>query len=279
MKLKEKMVAVPIIKHPMVYLLLVLVFLVMLRTPILSVFSRPEMILMIYLGIFLIFSVTVGFKEIGPLYNKGGGIINLIGITGAVYICGILAESFTGYFLSANDPQLLDQYTFHLSGPYVLNQLARYSLVGIGEEIFKLCVFFILYWLGVKVSKHKLGSCIISVIATSFFFGLLHSNYNYDQWLNITLIIGVGALVYFYFLFKYQTIVPLMIAHGLQDFLVSLEHTEELTGIYSLFLVALILIWFIARFGFGIKVNRKMTWSSFFMEIFIHFHCCDLSLI
>ena len=58
MKLKEKMVAVPIIKHPMVYLLLVLVFLVMLRTPILSVFSRPEMILMIYLGIFLIFSVT-----------------------------------------------------------------------------------------------------------------------------------------------------------------------------------------------------------------------------
>ena len=84
MKLKEKMVAVPIIKHPMVYLLLVLVFLAMLRTPILSVFSRPEMILMIYLGIFLIFSVTVGFKEIGPFYNKGGGIINLIGITGAV---------------------------------------------------------------------------------------------------------------------------------------------------------------------------------------------------
>ena len=257
MKLKEKMVAVPIIKHPMVYLLLVLVFLAMLRTPILSVFSRPEMILMIYLGIFLIFSVTVGFKEIGPFYNKGGGIINLIGITGAVYVCGILAESFTGYFLSANDPQLLNQYTFHLSGPYVLNQLARYSLVGIGEEIFKLCVFFILYWLGVKVSKHKLGSCIISVIATSFFFGLLHSNYNYDQWLNITLIIGVGALVYFYFLFKYQTIVPLMIAHGLQDFLVSLEHTEELTGIYSLFLVGLILIWFIARFGFGIKVKTE----------------------
>ncbi len=165
-------------------------------------------------------------------------------------------------------------------------------------------MFFILYWLGVKVSKHKLSSCIISVIVTSFFFGLLHSNYNYDQWLNITLIIGVGALVYFYFLFKYQTIVPLMIAHGLQDFLVSLnynydqwlnitliigvgalvyfyflfkyqtivplmiahglqdflvslEHTEELTGIYSLFLVGLILIWFIARFGFGIKVKTE----------------------
>ena len=48
-----------------------------------------------------------------------------------------------------------------------------------------------------------------------------------------------------------------MIAHGLQDFLVSLEHTEELTGIYSLFLVALILIWFIARFGFGIKVKTE----------------------
>lgn len=257
MKFKEKMVVVPIIKHPMVYLGLVLGFLAMLRTPILSVFSSPEMILMIYLGVFLIFSMTFGFKEIGPFYNKGGGIINLIGITGAVYVCGILVESFAGYFLAANDPQLLDQYTFQLSWPFVLNQFARYSLVGIGEEIFKLCVFLILYWVGVKVSKHKLGSCIISVIVTSFFFGLLHSNYNYDQWLNITLIIGAGALVYFYFLLKYQTIVPLMIAHGLQDFLVTMEHTGELTGIYSLFLVGLILIWFIARFGFGVKVKTE----------------------
>lgn len=257
MKLKEKMVAVPIIKHPMVYLLLVLIFLAMLRTPILSVFSRPEVILMMYLGVFLIFSVTFGFKEIGPFYNKGGGIINLIGITGAVYFWGIVAESFAGYFLAVNDPQLLDQYTFHLSLPFVLNQLARYSLVGIGEELFKLCVFLILYWIGVKVSKHKLGSCIVSVILTSFFFGLLHSNYNYDQWLNITLIIGAGALVYFYFLFKYQTIVPLMIAHGLQDFLVTMEHTEELAGIYSLFLVGLILICFIARFGLGIKLKTE----------------------
>ena len=92
---------------------------------------------------------------------------------------------------------------------------------------------------------------------TSFFFGLLHSNYNYDQWLNITLIIGVGALVYFYFLFKYQTIVSINDCSWITRFLVSLEHTEELTGIYSLFLVGLILIWFIARFGFGIKVKTE----------------------
>ena len=65
-------------------------------------------------------------------------------------------------------------------------------------------------------------------------FGYLHINYNLDQALNITLIIAISAVVYFYFLIKYQTIIPLMIAHGLQDFLVSLELTSELEGIYIL---------------------------------------------
>ncbi|MBQ4164348.1 MAG: CPBP family intramembrane metalloprotease, partial [Turicibacter sp.] len=91
----------------------------------------------------------------------------------------------------------------------------------------------------------------------SLFFGLLHINYNYDQWLNITLIIGAGSLVYFYFLLKYQTIVPLMIAHGLQDFLVCLEQTEELTGIYSFVLVIMILIWAVCRFGLGMKIKLE----------------------
>lgn len=255
MKLKENLVAVPMIKNPMMYLLVVMIFLAMLRTPILSVFSNPGAILLMYLGVFLIFSVTLGVKEIGPFYNKAGGVMNLIGITAAVFVWGILAESFTGYFLSAHDPQLLSQYTYQLSWPFVLNELARYSLVGIGEEIFKICVFLILYWIGVKISKRKMASCLISVMVTSLLFGLLHINYNYDQWLNITLIIGAGALVYFYFLLKYQTIVPLMIAHALQDFLVTMEHTETLNGIYSSFLMGCILLWFIARFGFGLKLK------------------------
>ena len=130
-------------------------------------------------------------------------------------------------------------------------------MVGIGEEIFKVCIFLILYWLGVKVSGKKIGACLVSVFITSLFFGLLHINYNYDQWLNITLIIGAGSLVYFYFLLKYQTIVPLMIAHGLQDFLVCLEQTEELTGIYSFVLVIMILIWAVCRFGLGMKIKLE----------------------
>ena len=172
-----------------------------------------------------------------------------------VYFFGILAESVAGSFLSANDPQLLDQITYPLTAAHVVHELARYSLVGIGEEIFKFCVFLILYWVGVRVIKNRMISCIISVLVTSFFFGLLHINYNYDQWLNITLIIGSGTVVYFYFLFKYRTIVPLMIAHALQDFLVTMEHTEGLAGIYMLFLTGIVLCWFIARFGLGFKLK------------------------
>ena len=62
-------------------------------------------------------------------------------------------------------------------------------------------------------------------------------------------------VVYFYFLFKYRTIVPLMLAHALQDFLVTMEHTEGLSGIYMLFLTGIVLCWFIARFGLGYKLK------------------------
>ena len=80
-----------------------------------------------------------------------------------------------------------------------LNHFSRYCLVGIGEELFKFCVFLFVYWFGVKISGKKLISCIISVLLTSLLFGLLHVNYNYSQWLNITLIIGMSSVVIFTF--------------------------------------------------------------------------------
>ena len=257
MRIKEKMVTMPLIKHPMLYFFMVMGFLSILTTPILSFTSRPDLVLLVYLGLFLLFSVTVGFEEIGPFYNKSSGIINLIGMTGTVYITCILVENLTGYFLAANDPQLLDQYSYELSWQYVLNHFSRYCLVGIGEELFKFCVFLFVYWFGVKISGKKLISCIISVLLTSLLFGLLHVNYNYSQWLNITLIIGMSSVVYFYFLFKYQTILPLMIAHGLQDFIVSLELTQELEGIHFQFLMLLIGVWLISRFGFGMEIKMQ----------------------
>ena len=255
MKMKNAVNSIPVVKNLMPYLMVVIGFLVLLRTPLLAGVSNPELFLMGYLGFFLIFSVTVGKKEMGPFYNKGGSLINLIAMTGMVYFFGILAESVTGSFLSANDPQLLDQLTYPLTATHVVHELARYSLVGIGEEIFKFCLFLILYGVLVRVMKNRMISCIVSVLVTSFFFGLLHMNYNFDQWLNITLIIGSGTVVYFYFLFKYRTIVPLMLAHALQDFLVTMEHTEGLSGIYMLFLTGIVLCWFIARFGLGYKLK------------------------
>ncbi len=46
-----------------------------------------------------------------------------------------------------------------------------------------------------------------------------------------------------------------MLAHALQDFLVTMEHTEGLSGIYMLFLTGIVLCWFIARFGLGYKLK------------------------
>ena len=48
-----------------------------------------------------------------------------------------------------------------------------------------------------------------------------------------------------------------MIAHGLQDFIVSLELTQELEGIHFQFLMLLIGVWLISRFGFGMKIKMQ----------------------
>lgn len=253
MSVKTKMKETPIIEHPLAYFIVVLVFLLLLRTPILMNVSNPEFVLMGYFCLFLLFSVTIGFKEFQPFYNKGNGMIDLIKMTGAVFIACLVMESLVSQLLSASDPQLLNQYSFHLSWNYVIHELSHYSLVGIGEEIFKFSLFLWLYWFGMKLSGKRLGSCILAVFLTSLLFGLLHINYNYEQWFNITVIIGLSAVIYFYFLFKYQTILPLMLAHGLQDFLVSLELTEELSGIYTVFLYVVLAIFLVSWFIGGIR--------------------------
>lgn len=215
------------------YVAVVFGFLFLLKTPILADNPYGELFLMGYHGVFLIFSVTIGFKEIAPLYNKAGGIWRLLMITGGILFFSAMVEAVVGTFLAADDPQQLEQYSFQLTGKYVTVSFVRYWLVGIGEELFKYMVFLILYYPLYKVLKNCWMPFILATFITCFFFGFLHANYNPDEWLTITLIIASGAVVYFYFLVKYQTILPLMIAHFFQDFMVSLELTEQLEGVYG----------------------------------------------
>ena len=239
---KENMERIPIINHKLSYIFLVGLFLFLLRTPFLGRLGYGEQAIMISHCVFLLFSVTIGFKEIAPYYNKSTGIWRILTMTMTIFICSFIVENIIGNLLNARDPQQLEQYTFDLSWRYTMVSFARYSLVGIGEEIFKFMFFLILYFMIFKGCKHCLISFIISTLLTSLMFGYLHINYNLDQALNITLIIAGSAVVYFYFLVKYQTIIPLMLAHGLQDFLVSMELTSELDGIYPFSILCMFIL-------------------------------------
>lgn len=234
MSFREKIEQIPLIKHKFLYLCMILLFLLLLRTPILGWTGIGEQGITLFHCVFLLFSVTIGLHEFRPYYNKSTGVFRVIIMAMTIFLWSFLVENFIGALLSSHDPQQLEQYTFQLSWPYVFNHFGRYSLVGIGEEIFKWMVFLVFYNLCYQVGKNSILSFLISVIVTCLLFGYLHINYNLDQALNILLIIGSSAIVYFYFLIKYQTIIPLMIAHGLNDFLVSLEMTSELEGIFIL---------------------------------------------
>lgn len=179
------------------YVLVVFGFLFLLKTPVLAGNPYSEFFLMSYHGVFLIFSVTIGFKEMAPLYNKEGGIWRMLLLAGAILFFSALVEGVVGGFLAADDPQQLEQYSFELSRKYVTVSFVRYALVGIGEELFKYMIFLILYYPLCKLFKSYWLPLLISTFVTCFFFGFLHANYNPDEWLTITLIIASGAVVYF----------------------------------------------------------------------------------
>ena len=65
---------------------------------------------MSYHGVYLIFSVTIGFKEMAPLYNKEGGIWRMLLLAGAILFFSALVEGVVGGFLAADDPQQLEQF-------------------------------------------------------------------------------------------------------------------------------------------------------------------------
>lgn len=256
---KEGCRKIPLISSNWIwYVCIIMGFLLLLKSSVVAGSRYGELILMSYHGVFLIFSVTVGFKDIAPLYRKEGGIWRLIILTGGILFFSAIVESGIGMLLGADDPQQLDQYSFDLTGNYVMVNFVRYILVGIGEELFKYMVFLILYYPLYKWCKKSWLSFIVSTFITCFFFGFLHVNYNPGEWLTITLLLGSGAGVYFYFLVKYQTIIPLMMAHFFQDFLVSLELTEQLNGIYTL--TFLIIYLFVLVWGFGTIIKDFIKW-------------------
>lgn len=226
MNLKEKIHAIPIIKQPLLYLGVVISFLLALF--LLPKTNKGLWLVPVWYSALLIFTVTIGFKEFGPLYHQERNFFNLMKQTINIFFMTLVSNHLLQLASSINNPQQLQQHSYSFSWSQVVYYATSSLFVGIGEEIFKVCIFFFFYWALVKISTKRFIPCLVSVIITSFIFGALHSHYNPDQWLDITILIGGQTVLYFYFLLKYQTIIPLMLAHALWDFMIATSLSFEI---------------------------------------------------
>ncbi|MGL4337476.1 MAG: CPBP family glutamic-type intramembrane protease [Turicibacter sp.] len=173
-------------------------------------------------ALLLIMALTLASKETKQYLNIGTGYSQIIFNSISIMIVSQFLQSLTIQFYSVSDPQNLSRFQYDFSPGYFTNQLIKYMFVGVGEELFKLFFFFVIYSLLTTLSKHKykLFNCCICILITCLLFGVLHVNYNVSNWQVIVIAIALSASVNFYFLFKYQSIIPLMIAHAAKDMLV-----------------------------------------------------------
>ena len=188
-------------------------------------------------------------KDLDQYIKRKIGIKKLFVISSMCWLYSAVATSLIFLLHETNDVQQLNDWVIPSSelGIYLFEMV----LVGIGEEFFKFLMFINVYTILHKMKVQKSYSILGGIIVSSLIFGFLHVNYNLSAWHIITLGIGLSSCVAFYFLFKYKSIIPLILAHIFQDVLVVLNHSPE-TEMFSLFVILCIQV--IVVIGILIKI-------------------------
>ncbi|HAX73135.1 MAG TPA: hypothetical protein DCY20_06390 [Firmicutes bacterium] len=199
-------------------------------------------------ALLFILAITLFHTDTKPFFNKGKGFFHLLELCVTLYFTTIAVNIALSFLIHVDDPQNLSRFMYDFSLPYVTYNIIKYFFVGVGEECFKLFIFLLLFGLFHVVARgrHKKINCILAVILTSFFFGALHNFYAPENWIAITIPIAASTMVYFYYLFKHKTILPLMITHAFHDIFIFLTlmngYSEMNESIITLFLMILFLI-------------------------------------
>lgn len=176
----------------------------------------------IYLKAFIILvGFSFGLKDLYPYFRK----IKSWKETFKVSISLLLYSYFFIFIfipLYGEDPQGLANVTYS-THQYLLH-ITELPFTAIGEEILKVLMFLALLSI---IKTHWNSRLILSVLISSFIFGMLHINYK----VTAVFPIAMSSIPYFIYLLKYRSIYPLIIAHFIFDFL-SLSARHESMGDY-----------------------------------------------
>lgn len=217
---------------PYTYLALIIGFVYILKDHIIVKIGLQQYGHIIIPLILCCIGLTIGYKDIDKYVNWQGDFSKNIGITIKCWLLAGMATLIIYKMQSNIDVQQLDKLIIPLSKMW--SNVLAVVLTGIGEEFFKFLCFITIFTLSIRLKISKVYAMLTGVILSSLFFGGLHIGYNTEMWVAITIGIGVGACVEFYFLFKYKSIIPLILAHALQDVMCVISHTEYIGDTFLL---------------------------------------------
>ena len=197
-----------------------------------------------YLGgilhlLFLIsYGLTLGFKDIKGYIRKINSWKDTFYIGTKLLIISIVIIGI--FLIGDNDPQGISKLEY--SGEATMLLLSKLPLIAVGEEFFKFFVFMGLLSLIRIPIRHRL---VIVTMLSSFIFGYMHV-INYK--ITAGLILSLCDIPYCIFFIYYQSILPLIIAHFIQDGLNFISHYKtygnylaQLIG-FIIFFIPLILV-------------------------------------
>lgn len=118
-------------------------------------------------------------------------------------------------FININDPQGIKDFTYSLRDFIYLFSF-DIILTAIGEEFWKLLMILVSLRLLCNLKMHSLFKVALGVLIPSIVFGLAHNiNYSNTAWIPI----AVMTIPSFIMFLKYKSILPLIIAHFIFDFI------------------------------------------------------------
>lgn len=157
----------------------------------------------------ILYSTTVAFKYVESYISKVKGKKSIIFFAAFAIIFFSSIFTLIGCLLvNSLDPQNLKNSTINLFD-FLHKDIINFVFVGIGEEL--LCFYIMLIFLALIKNKYKL---VISIILTSFIFGMLHA----IKWpVTSTIPIFLNHIPYIYSYNKFKSLLPAMVAHFFFD--------------------------------------------------------------
>ena len=180
-----------------------------------------------------LFGVTYTYKNLSPYIRNITNFKTTVTVSAKLFVVTSIC-TYLALLVVGRDPQNIGNLSLTNTQYYLL--LLDLPFTAIGEEVFKVLMLLAFLRLFAPLKNNKF---IVSLLLSSFIFGLLHINYNYASSLKIIFAIGVTAIPSFLFFLYYKSIYPSIIVHFFLDFMAFSNVSTNYSFIVLFFQLAL----------------------------------------